>query len=222
YQHAARSVAAQASNPNPARGAGVKAVHNRLIAALTAEAGIWLKKHDADSAIAIYNRAVLVEQNRAGTYALRAKAYMAKGDNKQAMNDIVRALKFSWRPGFLKTRGKLRLEAGDFAGTIHDADAILKLDADDAAAFALRGPALVRQKQYAKALPDLDRAIKADDHNVAALSARGEVYAARHDDTRALADFDRAIDAGARIRRSSAAAPPFTRPKARPARPSPI
>ena len=173
-------------------------VNTKLIDAMTAQAGIWRKKHDFDKAIAIYNRAVLADQTKAGTYALRAEAYMAMGDDKRAMDDIGRALKFSWRAGFLKTRGTLRLEAGDLAGTIHDADAILKLKADDNAAYVLRGAALTRQKKYAQALPDLDRAIKTDGKNALAYSARGEVYFAKHDNDRALADFNRAVELGAK------------------------
>ncbi len=166
--------------------------------AMTAQAGIWRKKQEADKAIAIYNRAVLADQNHAGTYALRAETYMAMGDNKHAMDDISRALKFSWRASFLKTRGKLRLETGDIAGTIHDADAMLKIDADDNTAYALRGAALVRKKDYARALPDLDRAIKADGKNALAYSARGEAYFAKHDTDRALADFNQAVELGAK------------------------
>ena len=41
----------------------------KSINAMTAQAGIWRKKHDADKAIAIYNRAVLADQNHAATYA---------------------------------------------------------------------------------------------------------------------------------------------------------
>ena len=61
------------------------------------------------------------------------------------MDDISRALKFSWNADLLKTRGALRLDDGDLAGAAHDADAILKLKPQSADAFALRGAAFARK-----------------------------------------------------------------------------
>ena len=83
-------------------------------------------------------------------------------------------------------RGELRLDDGDIDGVMHDADAMLKLDADNAAALALRGAALTRKKDYANALADLDKAIKADGNNALAYGERGQVYFAKNDINRAL------------------------------------
>ncbi len=65
------------------------------------------------------------------------------------MDDISRALKFTWNADLLKVRGALRLDDGDLAGVVHDADAMLKLNPQNADAFALRGAALARKKDYA-------------------------------------------------------------------------
>jgi len=135
----------------------------KSVAALTAIAGIWKKRGNLDKAIITYDRAIGLEQNRPSTYKLRAEAYAARGERKKAMDDISRALKFSWNADLLKTRGALRLDDGDLAGAAHDADAILKINAQNADAFALRGAAFARKKDYARALPDLDRAIDGDD-----------------------------------------------------------
>ncbi len=210
YQRAARLAAREVPQSAPAYATpgddpnavppppSTKAINTKLITALTAEAGVWRKKQDYDKAIAVYNKALIADRNRASTYALRAQTYMAMGDDKRALSDIGRALKFSWRANFLKTRGTLRLKTGDIAGAVHDANAILKLNAGNNAAYVLRGAALVEKRQYAEALPDLDRAIRNDDKNVLALSARGQAYFARHEDDKALADFNRAIRLGSK------------------------
>src|SRR5471030_3162080 len=52
------------------------------VAALTSQAGIWRKKGDLDKAIAIYDRAVMADQNMPSTYKLRAEALAAKGERK--------------------------------------------------------------------------------------------------------------------------------------------
>src|SRR3569623_1874116 len=78
---------------------------DKNILALTAIAGIWRKRGDFDKAIGVYDRAIGLEQNRPATYKLRAEAYAAKGERKRAMDDISRALKFSWNADLLKTRG---------------------------------------------------------------------------------------------------------------------
>ena len=127
---------------------------------------------------------------------MRAEVYAAKGERKRAMADINRALKFTWDADFLKVRGELRLDDGDIDGALHDADAMLKLDADNAAALALRGAAFARKKDYDRALADLDKAIKADGNDALAYGERGQIYLAKNDSDRALADFNRAIELG--------------------------
>ncbi len=96
---------------------------------------------------------------------------------------ISRALKFTWNADLLKVRGELRLDDGDIAGVVHDADAMLKLQ-----------PANVND--YANALADLDKSIEADGKDATALGVRGQVYLARSDDARALSDLDRAVALG--------------------------
>ena len=122
------------------------------VAALNAQAGIWRKKGELDKSIAAYDRAVAADQSLPATYKFRAEAYAAKGERKLAMADISRALKFTWTADLLRVRGELRLDDGDITGVVHDADAMLKLQADDPAALALRGAAFARGKDYARAL----------------------------------------------------------------------
>ena len=123
---------------------------------------------------------MLADQKPARRYKLRAEAYAAKGDRKRAMADISRALKFTWNTDFLKVRGELRLDDGDIDGVMHDADAMLKLEPDNASAMALRGAAYARKKDYSRALADLDKAIKADDNNALGLwRARPDLSRAR-------------------------------------------
>src|SRR5450759_4062703 len=167
------------------------------IGSYTAQAVIWTMKDDFDKAIAVYDRAIAADQTRAATYALRAHAYDQKGDRKRAMSDISRAIKLSSQADFLNLRGTLRLQDGDTDGVLHDADAVLKLDADNPTAFALRGAAFNRKKQYDRALADLDRAIKGDPKNALAYGERGQVYLAKSDNDHALADLNHAIALGA-------------------------
>jgi tetratricopeptide (TPR) repeat protein len=166
----------------------------RNVAPLNAMAAAFNKKRDYDNEIAVLDRAVTLDQNRSLSYRMRAESYRDKGERKQAYADINRALKLSWTVNGLKVRGNLRLEDGDLAGALHDADAILKIEGDNADAIALRAMTYAAKKDYAKALPDLDRAIEADGNNALALAARGQIYAAKKDDVRALADLSRAID----------------------------
>ena len=161
---------------------------------LNAMAVVFNKKRDYDKEIAVLNRAVTLDKNPSLSYRLRAEAYRDKGDRKRAYADIGRALKFSWTVNGLRVRGNLRLEDGDLAGALHDAEAILKIEDDNADAIALRGMTYAAKKDYARALPDLDKAIAADGDNAAAYATRGQIYAAKKDDARALADLNRAIE----------------------------
>jgi len=149
------------------------------IGTLTAQAAVWAKTGNLDKAIAVYDRAVAIDQNRAITYALRAQAYAQKGDRKHAMADISRALKFSWTVNFLQTRGTIRLDDGDLDGVVHDADAMLKLEPDNAPALALREAALARKKNDADALADLakERDKSAQDKTVQDKAARDSIDA---------------------------------------------
>src|ERR1043166_37853 len=136
---------------------------SKNVPALTAEAGVLRKKGDFDKAIAANNRALAVDDKRPSTYKLRAEAYAAKGQRKLAMADIGRALKFTWTTDLLKTRAALRLDDGDMAGVVHDTEAMLKADPNNADALALQGVAYSRKKDYTHALAAFDKAIAAND-----------------------------------------------------------
>jgi tetratricopeptide (TPR) repeat protein len=118
----------------------------KRVTALTAQGDVLRKRGDYDKAIAIYDRVIKSDPTRPATYKLRADAYAEKGDRKRAMADIDRALKVTWKADLLKVRGELRLADGDLAGVAHDADAMLKLQADNADALALRGAVLARKQ----------------------------------------------------------------------------
>ena len=138
----------------------------------------------------------MADQSAPTPYSLRAEIYAAKGERKLAMAEINRALKFTWTADFLKIRGELRLDDGDVDGALHDANAMLKLDADNAAAIALHGAALAHKKDYNGALADFDKALKADANNPLVYGERSQIYLAKNDIDRALADLDRAIELG--------------------------
>ena len=87
------------------------------------------------------------------------------------MADISRALKFSWDVKFLKVRGALRLDDGDIDGALHDADAMLKLDPENASAMALRGAAYARKKDYGHALAESRQGDQGRRQRCAGLSA---------------------------------------------------
>ena len=169
-------------------------LHPKNVAPLNAQAALWHKKGNLDKAIAALDRAVPLDDNPSLTYRMRAEAYRDKGDRKHAYADIGRALKFSWSVNGLKVRGHLRLQDGDSDGALHDADSMLKIEADNLDAIALRALAYASKKDYARALPDLNKIIATDANNVLAFAARGQVYLAKNDGARALTDFNRAID----------------------------
>ena len=123
----------------------------RNAAALTGTRAIWRKRGDLDKALALYDRAIAADHNRAEIYKLRAEIYAAKGERKQAVADLSQALKSSHHPIFCNDAAELRLDEGDVSGALQDANAALKLEPKNAAGLTLRDAALARKKEETQA-----------------------------------------------------------------------
>ena len=188
--------------PRPERLRGSCQARSDKVSAWTAQAShLAQEEQSRQSARRSTTSAVLADQSQPSTYKLRAEAYAAKGERKRAMADISRALKFAWNADLLKVRGELRLEDGDIDGVIHDAEAMLKIEAgqclgNGAARRSLRPPQGLR--------PCACRPRQGDHRPTArialAYGERGQIYLAKNDSTRALADFNRAIELGSHQR----------------------
>lgn len=125
----------------------------KSIAPLRMQAALWRRKGDLGKSIAALDRAIRLNDDAALIYRLRAQAYRDLGDRNKAAADIGRSLKLSWTVAGLNLRGHLRLDDGDADGALHDALAMLKIEADNSDAIALRGMAKAALQAPAKDQP---------------------------------------------------------------------
>ncbi len=91
-------------------------------------------------------------------------------------------------------RGICYLVLGDLKRAEADFDEAIKLDPENADAYARRGFGLTQKGEFEDALKDYEEAIRLNPNHYVTLCDRGQAFARLADYKSALADFDRAIE----------------------------
>jgi tetratricopeptide (TPR) repeat protein len=83
-----------------------------------------------DFAIEAFNNALLLDGRSAKAYAGRGRAYLKKGDNKQAVADLSMAIELDYSEAAipLSNRGRAYARMGDYDKAVADFEAAAKLD----------------------------------------------------------------------------------------------
>jgi len=82
-----------------------------------------------DFAVEAFNNALLLDGRSAKAYAGRGRAYLRKGDNKQAVADFSRSLELDRSDAItLSNRGRAYARMGDYDKAVADFEAAAKLD----------------------------------------------------------------------------------------------
>ena len=165
-----------------------------------AQAAIWTMKDDFDKAIAAYRpRRRRRSEARRDLCLARRMPTTRKATARRALADIGRAHQAVRRkPTSSNLRGTLRLKDGDTDGVLHDADAILKLNAGSAGGLGAARRGLRPQEAIR---PRAHRSRPGDQGAMPRtrwpMPSAAKVYLAKSDSDRALADLNRAIALGA-------------------------
>lgn len=85
--------------------------------------GLYLKAQDADKALADFDAALAIEPTLAPARHGRSQALIALGQNERAMLEYDALLAATPTPALHASRGRLRLQIGDFAGAYRDFEA---------------------------------------------------------------------------------------------------
>ncbi|QEH32393.1 lipoprotein NlpI [Aquisphaera giovannonii] len=93
----------------------------------------------------------------------------------------------------LRSRAKVRMEAGDWARALADADAAIRIEPGDPRGHHLRGLALLGQRSYRPAVDAFTEAIRLDPGLAAAYRDRAVAQDARRYFPEALADLNEAV-----------------------------
>ncbi|HEX5689475.1 MAG TPA: tetratricopeptide repeat protein, partial [Roseiflexaceae bacterium] len=96
------------------------------------------------------------------------------------------------RVGALGKRGNAYYSQRDYARAIADYEEIMRLDPQNALAFASRGNAYFVQRDYARAIADYDEATRIDPQNAIAFYNRALAHRDQGDFARAISDIDHA------------------------------
>jgi tetratricopeptide (TPR) repeat protein len=122
---------------------------------------ISLVAKDWDRAIADCTRSVELDARQARVYALRAAAYLEKGDVMSANKDYDLAITYAPAWGFVLTaRAGTRLRLGDPRGAVQDAARAMEVEPTDWTAPFVRAQAKWRLGDRVGAMADAGRAIK--------------------------------------------------------------
>ena len=82
---------------------------------------------------------------------------------------------------------------GDYRGVVKLCDEAIKLDANNAKAYALRGAIYKELKNFDAAISDLSKAIEIQPDYAAAYNDRGTIYQAQENFAQAFADYDKGV-----------------------------
>lgn len=116
------------------------------------EAGLELKRGNAQTAINRLDVVLDDDPNNATALAIRAYAYSRIGDQDKALSDIDHALKLKPNaPKALLLKGTLLLRKGNASGATNTLSKAIAVDPDCGRCYLLRGKALTRLHRYREA-----------------------------------------------------------------------
>jgi tetratricopeptide (TPR) repeat protein len=124
----------------------------------------------------------------------RANAYINKGDNDRAIQDLDEAVRID--PNYATAyynRGIAYNNKDQHERAIQDFDQAIRLKSDYIAAYNNRGSAYDDLGQYERAIQDYNEVIRRDPNYGMAINNRGVAYKNLHQYERAVADYTKAI-----------------------------
>lgn len=155
---------------------------------------IHQQRGELAEALADFDAMLALDPADTWTIQMRIETLARQGDRNGATRALETLIRLE--PGnvdHLFARAKLRWLAGDYAGVVADANAILALRLNDGWALAYRGGARVELREFEPALVDLDAALRTHPDNIFALSKRVEVRLNLKDAENAVADAMRCV-----------------------------
>jgi tetratricopeptide (TPR) repeat protein len=173
----------------PAAGYGGSATAIPRTAGAFLDRGIlFATRGDYDTAIADFTEAINLDQNMVSAYILRGRALLASVSRVTAVEENFSTI---WSSTDERIPVEQRQAAYDRA--IADYTQAIRLDPDNARAYASRSGIYIAKGDYDRAIADCTQAIRIDANNAIAYGNRGSCYNAKGDYDRAIADCTQAI-----------------------------
>jgi len=149
---------------------------------------------DDATAMAQFDRAVVLDPESGPAYQSRAIARAHQRDYAGAVTDLDRADELAPdTAGTLARRGDYQRLTGDYEAAVRDLGRAVELDPARKTAWASRGAVRLMLQDLDGAISDLDHALELDPDYVWALVRRARVWRWHGDQERCLADLDRAV-----------------------------
>ena len=125
-----------------------------------ARGNLYAVQGDVERAIGDYDRAIMLDPNRAVAFFNRAAALAASGNIDRALADYDRAIELDPMDADAHMgRGRAHYQKKDYAAAVADYDAALRLLPGEVEALAERGDALERAGLYDRAAENYSRLI---------------------------------------------------------------
>lgn len=146
-------------------------------------------------AVEIYSELIRAKKDEGRLYTLRASAWWARGDQKQALADYDRAIALGYDgPDAYASRGLFHGAIGNYDKALADHTMAIKLDPKDAASHINRAAVYMTQKKYELAIKDYDAAIRIAPKGASLYQQRAVAWKMHGQLDRALQDFAKAIE----------------------------
>ncbi len=137
---------------------------------------IYDEQEEYDRAIADFNKAIELENNKSDFYVIRGNAYYEQGLYDRAIADFNKAIELDNNNSvFYVIRGDFYKEQGEYDRAIADYTKAIKLDADSASAYYRRGVVYKEMEQEDKAIADFIRCIELEKDSFWAILAEWEL-----------------------------------------------
>ena len=150
-----------------------------------------------DEAIALFTRSItsgtLTPVNQAIALNLRGYAYMQKGLDAAALDDLNLSLAKAETPDAHFNRARVLIDQYHYDTAIDDLNRVVVLGAQGADVYALRGHAYLYAGKLDQAVKDLNEAIRQNPNYALAYVTRGHAFMNAGQDDRAIADETKAI-----------------------------
>lgn len=150
-----------------------------------------------DEAVALFTRSIdsgtLTPINQAIALNLRGYAYMQKGLNAAALDDLNLSLQKAETPDARFNRARVLIDQYRYDAAIDDLNRVIVLGGRGADVFALRGHAYLYAGKPALAIKDLNEAIRQNPNYAFAYVTRGHALMNAGQDDKAIADETKAI-----------------------------
>jgi len=157
----------------------------------------WIDKERvvlASRAIVHFTEELKRNNDDAGLYVARARAWQRKGELTNAIRDCTEAIKLSpsWDYPYA-IRASAQVKLGEHEKAIADFGEAIHLDPKDPWGHFSRGQCFYEMKQFDKAISDYTEAIRLDPSYEAAYNMRGLAYQDLENYDKAIADHTEAI-----------------------------